>query len=160
MLTNTIDRAAKRGTDLSIEDLVPRELDDAEYTRAPDTVVDETPCFVIEATPHTELESSYSRFLLYVEKEHYVPIRIRYWDRKEVEIKEMRSPPSSIRLIEEVWVPIEATMRHLLEKTQTSMNIDLLVPNPELPDRFFTERQLHSARMRLPDGVMEKAQKL
>jgi hypothetical protein len=148
------------GTDLSIEDLVPRELDDAEYTRAPDTEIDGTPCFVVEATPHAEMESNYSRFLLYVEKEHYVPIRIRYWDRKEVEIKEMRSPPASIRLIEHVWVPITATMRHLLEKTQTSMNIDVLVPNPVLPDRFFTERQLHSKRMRLPDDVMEKAQKL
>ncbi len=148
------------GTDLSIEDLVPRELDDAEYTRAPDTVVDEAPCFVVEATPHAEMESSYSRFLLHVEKEHYVPIRIRYWDRNEVEIKEMRSPHVSIRLIDGVWIPIEATMRHLLEETQTTMNIDVLVPNPELPDRFFTERQLHSKRMRLPDDVMEGAQKL
>ena len=42
------------GTDLSLEDIVPREMDDATYTRVPDESVDDTPCFVVEATPNPE----------------------------------------------------------------------------------------------------------
>jgi len=148
------------GTDLSVEDLVPRELDDATYERAADADVDGTACFVVEATPVESAESAYSRFWLYVEKEHYVPLRIRYWDRKEIEIKELRSPADSIREIDGIYVPIEATMRHLLEKTSTTMDLDLLIPNPELPDRLFAERQLHAKRLRLPKGMIEQARKL
>ena len=148
------------GTDLSIEDLVPRELDDAEYVRGPDDAVDDRSCFVVEASPKPEMESAYSRFWLYIEKEHYVPIRVRYWDRKDVEVKELRSPHASIREIDGIWLPLEARMRHLLEETQTRMVVDVLVPNPELPDRYFSERQLRSQRLRMPAEVMEKAQKL
>ncbi len=148
------------GTDLSIEDLVPRELDDAEYVRVPDDEVDGQSCFVVEASPKPEMESAYTRFWLYIEKEHYVPIRVRYWDRKNVEVKELRSPHASIREIEGIWLPLEARMRHLLEETETRMVIDVLVPNPELPDRYFSQRQLQAMRLRLPADVMERAQKL
>ena len=148
------------GTDLSIEDLIPRELDDAEYVRVPDDEVDGHSCFVVEALPKPEMESAYARFWLYVEKEHYVPIRVRYWDRKGVEVKELRSPHASIREIEGIWLPLEARMRHLLEETETRVVIDVLVPNPELPDRYFSERQLQAQRLRMPAEVMEKAQKL
>ena len=148
------------GTDLAVEDLVPRELDDADYQRAPDAEVGGTPCFVIEATPRPEIESVYSKFQAYVEKQHNVPIRVRYWDLKGVEIKELRSPIESIREIEGVFVPIEATVRHLLDETQTSVSVDVLVPNADLPDRYFTERQLQSKRLRLPKEVMARAQRL
>jgi hypothetical protein len=148
------------GTDFSVEDLVPRELDDAEYLRIPDADVAGTPCYVVEATPKPEMKSEYAKFWLYVERAHYVPIRIRYWDRADVEIKELRSRVESIREIEGIWVPIEATMRHLLQKTETALWVEVLVPNPELPDRFFSQRQLQSKRLHMPDSVMEKAQRL
>ena len=148
------------GTDLAVEDLVPRELDDADYQRAPDAEVDGTPCFVVEATPRPEIESVYSKFQAYVEKQHYVPIRVRYWDLKGIEIKELRAPVESIREIEGVFVPIQAVVRHLLDETQTSVAVDLLVPNAELPDHYFTERQLQSKRLRLPKDVMARAQRL
>ncbi len=148
------------GTDLSVEDLVPRELDDATYERAADDEVDGTPCFVVEATPIESAESAYSRFWLYVEKAHYVPLRIRYWNRMEIEIKELRSPAESIREIDGIYVPSEATMRHLLESSSTSLDLDVLIPNPELPDQLFTERQLHAKKLRLPKGMLEQARKL
>jgi hypothetical protein len=148
------------GTDFSVEDLIPRELDDAEYLRIPDADVKGTPCYVVEATPKPEMKSEYSKFWLYVERLHYVPIRVRYWDRAEIEIKQLRSRVESIREIEGIWIPVEATMQHLLEKTETALTVEVLVPNPELPDKFFSQRQLESRRLRMPDAVMEKARSL
>jgi hypothetical protein len=135
------------GTDFSVEDLVPRELDDADYLRIPDADVAGTPCYVVEATPKPEVKSEYAKFWLYVERDHYVPIRVRYWDRAEIEIKELRARAESIREIEGVWLPIDATMRHLLEKTQTSLTVEVLVPNPELssPIRSFRTDSSRSA---------------
>ncbi len=148
------------GTDLAVEDLVPRELDDADYQRAPDADVGSTPCFVVEATPKPVIDSVYSKFQAYIEKQHYVPIRVRYWDLKGIEIKELRSPVESIREIEGVFVPLRATVRHLLDETHTAVTVEVLVPNADLPDRYFTERQLQSKRLHLPKDVMARALRL
>ena len=52
------------GTDLSMEDIVPREMDDATYTRISDEEVEGTPCFVVQATPKPAAESQYSKYRL------------------------------------------------------------------------------------------------
>lgn len=145
------------GTDLSLEDIVPREMDDASYNRIPDENVSGTPCYVVEAIPKPEVKSDYSKFWLYVEREHYVPLRIRYWDRADVEIKELRSPVDSIRELDGVFIPIRSTMKHLLDETFTSLRVDMLVPNPDLSARFFTQRQLESKKLRLPRDVTKAA---
>jgi hypothetical protein len=145
------------GTDLSLEDLVPRELDDARVSRAADDTVDGTPCYVIDARPVESVDSAYSRFSLYVEPVHFVPLRTRYFDRAGVEIKELRADARSIREIDGVWMPLEATMRQLQDQTYTKLKVRRLVPNPDLPKRYFSQRQLQARRFHLPDEVMAHA---
>lgn len=141
------------GTDLSVEDIVPRELDDATYTRVADEVVDGTPCYVVEAVPKPEVDSAYSKFRMYVEGAHYVPLKTRYWDATGVEVKELTANAASIRKIEDIWLPVRATMRQLLQETYTRLSIDRLTPNPDLGKKFFTERQLEQSRLRLPRSI-------
>ena len=109
---------------------------------------------MLSGTSTAEADSDYSRFWLYVEKEHYVPLRIRYWDSGGVEIKEMRSPIESIREFEGIWLPVESTMRQLLDDTYTTIVIDLLVPDPEIPKKYFTQRSIltgsYSHRLQTP----------
>jgi hypothetical protein len=130
------------GTDFSFEDIVPREIESAAYERLPDERVDGTPCFVVEATPKPEENSQYSRFLLYVEKQHFVPIRTRYWDTESVEVKELMSPPATIQDFGGVFVPMKATMRNLQQDTYTAATIEKLEPNPALPKGTFDPRRL------------------
>jgi hypothetical protein len=146
------------GTDLSLEDIVPREMDDATYTRIPNESVNGTPCFVIEAMPKHEAKSDYLKFRLFIERDHYVALRIRYWDRANVAIKELMSPVESIREFDGIYVPIRSTMRHLLDDTYTNLRVDMLVANPELANRFFTQRQLEAKKLRLPSAVIKAAQ--
>jgi hypothetical protein len=136
------------GTDLSVEDIVPRELDDATYVRIPDAEVEGKPCFVIEATPRPEIESEYAKFLLVVEKEHYVPLRTRYWDSAGVEIKELRAEIDSIQQIEKVWLAMRSTMHQLIDGTHTELAVEDLEPNVELPARTFSQRELESGKIR------------
>ena len=130
------------GTDFSFEDVVPRELDDSEYTRRPDEALDGVPCFVIEAVPVHAKDSEYSKFWIYVEKERYVPIRTRYWNEAGVEHKELRSPVESIRDFDGVHVPMEMTMRNLLIETYTTLVVEGLEPNTGLPAKTFDLRRL------------------
>jgi hypothetical protein len=145
------------GTDLSVEDIVPREMHDATYARFADGAVQGRSCYVIEAIPRAEADSVYSKFLLYVETLHFVPIRTRYWDRGGVEIKRLDAEAESIREIDGIWVPLRASMRHLLDESWTRLRIELLSPNPDLPKHFFTQRQLQARKLRLPETVMQGA---
>lgn len=145
------------GTDLSVEDIVPRELADATYVRAPDESFEDTPCYVVDATPVEDANSQYSRFRLYVEPQHFVPLRTRYWDHAGVEVKELTAPPEKITEIDGVWIPLEARMQNLLDPGYTSMRIVLLKPNPKLPKSIFTQRQLEQRKLRLPSKLTEGA---
>jgi hypothetical protein len=143
------------GTDLSVEDIVPRELEDASYRRAADDRVAGIPCYAIDATPAPERDSSYSRLRIYVEPEHYVPLRTRYWDRAGVEVKELRAEARTIRPVRGIWMPLEATMRHHLEDSYTRLRVLSLTPDPELPKPYFTQRQLETRRLRLPPELQD-----
>lgn len=132
------------GTDFSFEDVVPRELEDSTYRRLPDRVVQGTPVFTIEATPRFSEDSEYSRFVLHVEKEHFVPIENHYWDEAGVEVKILQAEIDSITEFAGVWMPTRATIRHLLQDTMTRMRIDEVIPNPDLPGRTFDIRSLET----------------
>jgi hypothetical protein len=132
------------GTDFSFEDIIPREFDSATYQRRPDELLDGAACFVVEATPKPEENSLYSKFLLYIDKQRNVPLRVRYWDAAGLEIKELVSPASSVKEFDGVFVPMQATMRSLQQDSYSHAKIDKLEPNPILPASTFDPRRLES----------------
>jgi hypothetical protein len=141
------------GTDLSVEDIIPKEMDEASYERMQDEDVDGTPCYVIDATPTPEAESGYSKLRLYIEGEHFVPLKTRYWDQLGIEVKELKVDPTNVREIEGVWIPLVSRMRHLVDESFTQLNLTRITPNPDLPKKFFTVRQLEASRLRLPKEI-------
>ncbi len=132
------------GTDFSFEDILPREIEDADYARLADAETNGLDCFVVEAIPKERARSEYSRMRIYVDKLRYVPIRTRYWDGREVEVKELRVEASEIELIEGVWVPKQMTMRHLKLNSYTTLKLDRIEPNPTLAKTTFELRRLES----------------
>jgi outer membrane lipoprotein-sorting protein len=132
------------GTDFSFEDILPRQIEDAAYTRLEDAEADGVDCYVVEATPKQQARSEYSRMRVYVDKERYVPVLTRYWDDREVEVKELRARPERIELIEGVWVPRSMTMRHLKLESFTTLELEQIEPNPVLTKTTFELRRLES----------------
>jgi hypothetical protein len=145
------------GTDLSIEDIMPRELEDASYVRRPDAQVADRSCYAIEATPAEHADSQYGKLLIYVEPDHFVPLQTRFWDRAGVEVKELRVVPKSIRQVRGIWLPLQATMHHHLEGSYTQIRVLSLTPDPELPKPYFTQRQLERRKLRLPRELTDAA---
>ncbi|MFP6607615.1 MAG: outer membrane lipoprotein-sorting protein, partial [Myxococcota bacterium] len=81
------------GTDFSFEDILPRQIEDADYKRLGDEPANGSDCFVIEATPKDHSQSEYSRLRIYIDKQRNVPLVTRYWDNRDVEVKELRVEP-------------------------------------------------------------------
>jgi hypothetical protein len=135
---------AVHGTDFSFEDVIPRELEDATYRRLTDAELGGIPVHVVELVPRDRSESEYSKVEVSVDRERFVPLRSRYWDAAGVEIKELSADPARVRDFDGVWVPMEATMRHLLFETWTRLVITDLVPNPPLGEDVFDLGRLES----------------
>jgi outer membrane lipoprotein-sorting protein len=130
------------GTDFSFEDILPRQIEDAEYTRLADTQAQGIDCFIVEAIPKRQARSEYSRMQVYVDKQRYVPILTRYWDDREIEVKELKTEPDQIEQIAGVWVPKRMTMRHLKLESYTTLQLDKIEPNPKLTKTTFELRRL------------------
>jgi Outer membrane lipoprotein-sorting protein len=132
------------GTDFTFEDIVPNEIEDADYRRLGDGAIDGHAVYVVEVTPKPESDSEYSRFVVYVEKESCVPLRTRYWDEKGVEVKELTVPYEAVRQFQDVHWPMQLTMRSLKLDTFTTLTVEDLEPNAKLPDGSFEVRRLMS----------------
>ncbi|MFP6623693.1 MAG: outer membrane lipoprotein-sorting protein [Myxococcota bacterium] len=132
------------GTDFSFEDILPRQIEDADYKRLGDEPANGSDCFVIEATPKDHSQSEYSRLRIYIDKQRNVPLVTRYWDNRQVEVKELRVEPKQIEKIEGVWVPKHLTMRHLKLDSYTILELEELDPNPPLTKTTFELRRLES----------------
>jgi hypothetical protein len=128
------------GTDFSFDDFLINldDVENATYKRHADEQVDGVDCYVVEVFSKPESKASYSKSLVHLEKEHYVPLRARYWDEVGVEVKKLASPHESIKEFDGSWLPTESTVTDLLEETSSTMYIELLEPNLELDDNDFT----------------------
>jgi hypothetical protein len=130
------------GTDFSLEDIVPRSIEASDYVRTVDEKVGDVPCYVVEVTPKPDSDSEYSRLLVYVEKEHFVMLRTRYWSRDGVEVKEFNAPASTLEEVRGVWIAREGTMKSLINGTTTTLYIDEIDPQAPTRDSIFSVSNL------------------
>ena len=130
------------GSDFSFEDVIPRELEDASYTRLPDETVDGRPCYVVEVTPLPETHSQYSRFRSWVDQERWVVLKTLYWDESGVLVKELAAPSAEVREFDGVWVPMRVEMRDRPNDSYTYFVIEELAPNPVIEDAAFDPHRL------------------
>ena len=134
------------GSDFTFNDFAFQDIEDADYLRLPDEFVAGTPVFVVEAKMKPFVESDYAKVINYLEKDHYVPLRTRYWDKAEVETKEMRAPVGGIEEFDGVWVATESVMRNLKEGTSSALHVDDLDPKPGITDRHYSLGRLTRGR--------------
>lgn len=134
------------GTDYSFDDIAYHDIEDARYVRRPDEVIDGTPVYVIEALVKNTLDSEFHRTLTYLDKQHYVPLRIRYWDAYGVEIKELSADPATIRAFGDTWVATPYTMRNLRQHTSSVLYIEHLDSEPEFAKNLFSVSRMNRGK--------------
>lgn len=137
-------REAVFGTDFTFEDLVPREIEDGDYKRLPDDGVQGTTTYVVEITPRDYADSEYSRFVIHVDKGSCVPLLTRYWDDRDLLVKELTAPFADIKTVDGVHWPSTLTMRNVQIGTYTTLVVQDLEPNPKINNKTFDLRRLES----------------
>lgn len=141
-----LKRTPLLGTDYTFDDLAYHDIDGAVYKRLPDEVYDGVAVFVVEANVTDTRTSNSHRSLSYIEQEHYVPVRVRYWDEYDVEIKEMTVEVDSIKSFDKTWVATRSKMRDLLQGTTSQSTLLSLDTKPSFTQKYFSVRRLSQGR--------------
>ena len=140
-----LDGVGILGTDYTFDQIAFHALEDASYRRLPDEEVDGRPVYVVEARLADYMDTRYPTTRAYIGREHYVLIRQVFWDRAGVERRELRA---NVETLEEfdggLWMATQSTMYDLKARTRSTLTIESVAANPDLPDRLFTARSLMS----------------
>ena len=130
------------GTDFSYEDL-SMDYQNEEYDK--ELLKETGEQFVLEVIPDDE-DTSYSKFVLYVNKKQFYVEKVEFYDLDEqlgktLVIKEVKFDD------EGKFTPMEMEMNDIIDKHQTQMNIKEIEYNLDLSDSFFTIRTLQRPRL-------------
>jgi len=132
------------GSDFSYEDLGSGDsfIDDFNAIRLDDEKMESHDCFKLELTRNPESDISYSRLLVWVIKENYVPVVIDYYNENDPERLEKRLIQSDIQVIDGIPTAKKIIMYNKNDNTKTEMEIIMIEYNLKLDDSMFTERSL------------------
>ncbi len=129
------------GSDFSYEDMGGSDAFIEEYdaSRLKDEKKEGQICYKLELTRKVESNASYSKVILWVDKETFVPLVIDYYREDDPNLLEKQLVCSNIKLIDNIYTPMKCVMYNKLDNTHTSMEILEVTYNVDLSDDIFTE---------------------
>ena len=132
------------GSDFSYEDMGSGNAFIEEFTakKLGDEKKEGFECFKIEMTRKPESSLSYSRMIMWVVRENFVPIAIDYFDENDPEFLLKTLVQSDIQDVDGIPTPMSIVMYNKQDNTQTSMTMQEIKYNIPLKDEMFTERGL------------------
>lgn len=122
------------GTDFSYDDMEPR-LYSEKYV--PEFIEEKDDVYVLKLTPVGQ--SDYSQIITHINKEHYYPELMEYYDKGNNKIKEAEY---SFKKVGAFWNSSEIVMKDLKKDHKTIMQMSGVKYNTGLSDEDFTVRKL------------------
>lgn len=133
-----------QGSDFSYEDMGSGDafIEDFVAERLEDEKMEGYDCYKLELTRKQDSDLSYSRMVMWVIKENFVPVVIDYYDEDDPSYHQKRLVQSDIRVIDNIPTAMKVVMSNVNDNTQTEMEFLEVKYNVQLDDRMFTEREL------------------
>ena len=114
------------GSDLSYEDLSSRDLDENDYNRLDDEIIESKDCYVVEIIPRKEAKSSYSRHKSWIEKSTLMLVQEESYDKRGVLKKRKQFSFQKLKeylVIDRVYVK-NVQKNHSTEVTFSDIRVD------------------------------------
>ena len=109
------------GSEFAYEDLSSFEIEKFRFNYLRDEACGDEQCYVIEQTPTDEF-SGYSTTIAWLSKQHYQPVKLEYYDRKNSLLKTLNLTEYKLYL-DKFWRPHKLSMVN----HQTNKSTDLIV---------------------------------
>lgn len=132
-------------TDFTYEDMQERSVDKDTHVLLKEEKIGTYDCWVIESTPKDPATSQYRRWVAWVPKDIYVPLRVEYYT------KVVRQPTkvltvSKLQKISNIWTVMSVEMKNLERKHATILRTLEVKYNKGVPDRMFTRPYLKTPK--------------
>ena len=127
------------GSDMSYEDLSNRELNENEYKRLDDEIVNGVECYVLEIIPKKEVKSSYSKHISWIAKNGLYGVKEESFDKRGILLKKKEYTFNKVQeyyIIERVFVE-NVQKQHSTEVTFLNVKVD-----SGIDDVLFHEKNL------------------
>jgi len=129
-----------QGSDFSYEDMSAGNYEkDFTYTLLGEEEILDRLCYKFELIP-TESGPSYSKLILWADKERFVTIQCHYYDEEDELLKRLQC--HNIEKIETRWHPMRMVMTNLQEGGETVIENISIKMNVKLDDKLFTTNNL------------------
>ncbi len=137
-------RQKMEGSDFSYEDLGSGDsfINDFTSKRLEDENLEGKDCYLVEMTRKKDTDIAYPRLLMWVDKENYVPLRIDYFEKEDLQNPVKRLIQQDIEVIDSLPTAKQIIMRNLQNNTSTTVQLLEVSYSRPAPDEFFTERGL------------------
>jgi len=132
------------GSDFSYEDMGSGDAFIKDFTakRLEDEKKEGYDCYKLEMIRKPDSDLSYSRMIMWVVKENFVPLVIDYYDENDPDLLLKTLVQSDIKDIDGIPTPMKMVMYNKQDNTQTSMSWHEIKYNLPIKDEMFTERGL------------------
>jgi len=133
-----------QGSDFSYEDMGSGDafIEDFTTKRLIDEQKEGEECYKLELTRKPDSDSSYSRLIMWVMKENFLPIVIDYYDENDPNYLLKTMVASNFQVIDDIPTAMKVVMFNKNDNTQTEMELLEVKYHITLTDDMFTERSL------------------
>ncbi|MEA3544242.1 MAG: outer membrane lipoprotein-sorting protein [Thermodesulfobacteriota bacterium] len=127
-------------SDFTYEDMQRHPVEEWNYQLEADTEILDLPCFVLVSTPKEGTNTQYSKIVSTIEKKHFMPLKISFWDKKNRQTKTYQV--NQFEIIEEISTETIIIMADNRSGHKTRLTNRQIRYNSNLRDRLFTTRAL------------------
>jgi outer membrane lipoprotein-sorting protein len=126
------------GSDFSYSDFEKRDVDAGEHSLIKEENYNGQDVYVVESIPRDEPD--YSKFVQWIRKDNFVPVRVDFYDKKGNLIK--RLEVEKLENIDGYWISTKTVMQSLTKNKKTVIEIIEIKNNIEIPEKYFLPQNL------------------
>lgn len=141
------------GSDFSYGDMETREVEEDNHKLLGSETVNGYDCYVIESTPLDLDDAQYSRRVVYVTKEHYVPVKAELYNKINGDLEKEMHIEGEIKQIQGIWTAFKTVMTTVETGHSTVLRIrddskgnPMIKYNVKVDTRRFTQEFLKTGR--------------
>lgn len=132
------------GSQFAYEDLASFEVDKYKYKYIKDDTLNNIDTFVVENYPQYQ-HSGYTRQLVWIDKERYIPLKVEYYDRKNGLLKTLTFNDYK-QYLDKYWRAHEQSMENHQNGKTTLLTFSNYQFKKGLSDKSFTRNSLKRSR--------------
>ncbi len=125
------------GSEFSYADFERRDVDKGKHSLLREEKYKEQDVYVVESVVD---DPDYSKFIQWIRKDNFVPIRVDFYDRAGNLTKRMEV--ERLEQIDGYWIPTKTMMHNLTKNRKTILEVREVKNNVEIPEKFFMPQNL------------------